>query len=371
MKTASRQPASQAAGDSDRSAAPSVAVRQARSPASGWAIAAVLAVIAVIVYIIRYALLPFVFAIAIAFVVEPLVVRLQRWTGGRRSVAAVIVYAAMLAIIAAATYLIGLGVVSDLLRFTQLAPASARQLIVQIAGPQISVFGASYTPDEIVREIAHALSGTLGVGVAARAAGAGFAALFGGFLMLALIASMMVSGPGLARGAIWLIPPERRRSVELLLPKIIPALRRYLVGLVVVVTYTATAAWIGFGPIFHLPHAVLLAVAVGVLELVPIIGPFASGALVALTAFQQHSLATVITLIAFAIVLRLTIDNLVGPLVLGKAGRLHPVVVMFAFVSGAMLFGVIGLLLAVPAAVCIRIVLQHYYAEPIRTGEGG
>jgi predicted PurR-regulated permease PerM len=34
-----------------------------------------------------------------------------------------------------------------------------------------------------------------------------------------------------------------------------------------------------------------------------------------------------------------------------------------------MLFGVLGLLLAVPVAVCIKITLEHYYAEPIKPAE--
>ena len=39
------------------------------------------------------------------------------------------------------------------------------------------------------------------------------------------------------------------------------------------------------------------------------------------------------------------------------------------FVCGAMLFGVVGLVLAVPAAVCIKIVLKRHYAEPVRLSE--
>src|SRR5205085_392513 len=127
----------------------------------------------------------------------------------------------------------------------------------------------------------------------------GIGALFGLFLTLVLTPYFMISGPRLAAGAIWLIPPERRKSVTDLLPKIIPALRRYLLGIFLVVVYTSLIAWIGFGPVFALPGAVLLAVTVGVLELMP----------------------------------------------------------------------VIGLLLAVPTAVCIKIALEHYYAEPIRPEE--
>jgi predicted PurR-regulated permease PerM len=153
------------------------------------------------------------------------------------------------------------------------------------------------------------------------------------------------------------------------LPKIVPALRRYLIGVVLVVAYTCAVAWIGFGPVFRLPNAVLLALAVGMLEMMPVIGPLSSAALVGIVALQQGSLYEAALLVGFVIGLRLSIDNLVGPLVLGQAARLHPVVIIAAFVFGATLFGVIGLLLAVPAAMCVKIVLEHYYAEPIRPKE--
>ena len=55
---------------------------------------------------------------------------------------------------------------------------------------------------------------------------------------------------------------------------------------------------------------------------------------------------------------------------LGSVTRLHPVVIIAGFTCGAMLFGVLGLLLAVPVAVCIKITLEHYYAEPIKPAEG-
>jgi predicted PurR-regulated permease PerM len=74
-------------------------------------------------------------------------------------------------------------------------------------------------------------------------------------------------------------------------------------------------------------------------------------------------------LMGFVLALRLSIDNIIGPIVLGHAARLHPVVVIAGFVGGAMLFGIVGLLLAVPMAVCIKIALEHYYAEPIRPEE--
>jgi predicted PurR-regulated permease PerM len=311
-----------------------------------------------------------VFAIAVAFVTDPLVRSCQRRLGAPRWVVAALVYLALLLCLAAALYAIGLSAVHDLMRMAERGPATIRSLIEQAVGPEgIALFGNIYTADEIMLALGKSAQKLAAAGVMLKAGELGIQAIFGLFLTLVLTPYFMISGPRLSAGAIWLIPPERRRSVTDLLPKIVPALRRYLLGIFLVVVYTSFAAWIGFGPVFHLPGAVLLAVTVGILEIVPVLGPITAAALVGIMAAQQATLAGAALLMAFVLFLRLSIDNLVGPLVLGQAARLHPVVIIAGFVCGAMLFGVVGLLLAVPAAVCIKIILEHYYAEPIRADE--
>jgi predicted PurR-regulated permease PerM len=57
--------------------------------------------------------------------------------------------------------------------------------------------------------------------------------------------------------------------------------------------------------------------------------------------------------------------------VLGQAARIHPVVVIISFVCGVMLFGIVGLLIAVPVAVCIKTTLEHCYAEPVDDADRG
>ncbi|HEX4124131.1 MAG TPA: hypothetical protein VHY37_05335, partial [Tepidisphaeraceae bacterium] len=61
--------------------------------------------------------------------------------------------------------------------------------------------------------------------------------------------------------------------------------------------------------IIHDPHAAVTAVTVGVLELLPVVGPIMSGILLAATAFErtQH-LDLALGFLAFALVLRLSID---------------------------------------------------------------
>jgi predicted PurR-regulated permease PerM len=343
-----------------------------RSFVGGWAITAALAVIAVLLYQIRIALLPFVFAVAVAFVTDPLIHRLQTRFGSRRWPVAGVLYLLILAVLGSAGYWIGTTAFDEVSAVVARAPEILRNLLSQILGSRgITLLGEIYTPDKIVQAMGNALRGVVGISLVERAGGLAVSLVFGTFLTLVLMPYFMISAPRLAAGTIWLLPPERRAPVEDLLPKITPILRRYLIGLVVVVLYTATIGWIGFGAVFHLPHAVLLAFTVGVLELVPVIGPFASATLVGLVALQQSGIWEAALLFGFAIALRLSIDNLVGPIILGEAARIHPVVVIISFVCGAILFGVVGLLLAVPAAVCIKITLEQYYAEPIERSDSG
>ena len=332
-----------------------------------------LAVLAVLLYEIRVALLPFVFAIAVAFVTDPWIKSLQHRLGSPRWPIAAGFFLLILALLGGAGYWIGTTAVSDLMSVVARAPDILRHFLTEILGNKgITVFGETYTPDKAVKALGAAMSGVVGFSAVKGIASIAGSILFGTILTLVLMPYFMISAPRLAAGAIWLLPPERRRSVEDLLPKIIPMLRRYLIGLCVVVFYTTVAAWIGFALIFHLPHAILLSILVGVLELIPVIGPFASGTIVAIIAVQQGGIWSAALLFGFAMALRLSIDNVVGPMVLGEAARIHPVVVIISFVCGAILFGVVGLLLAVPAVVCVKITLEHYYAEPVapetRTG---
>jgi predicted PurR-regulated permease PerM len=337
-----------------------------RSSVGGWAIAAVLAVLALLLYEIRIALLPFVFAVAVAFVLDPLIKELQQRLGSRRWPIAVGFYLLILALLGGAAYWIATAAVPDLMAVVARAPEILEHFLGDLMGSKgITVFGKTYTPDEVVAALGGALAGMFGATAIEKIGGTAVSIIFGIFLTLVLMPYFMISAPRLASGTIWLLPPERRRSVEDLLPRIVPVLRRYFIGLAVVVSYTSIVAWIGFGPVFHLPRAVLLAIGVGVLELIPVIGPFASATLVGIIAIQQSGIWEAGFLFGFAIGLRLSIDNLVGPIVLGEAARLHPVVIIISFVCGAILFGVVGLLIAVPVAVCIKITLQHYYAEPI------
>jgi predicted PurR-regulated permease PerM len=98
-----------------------------------------------------------------------------------------------------------------------------------------------------------------------------------------------------------------------------------------------------------LPFWLLLGIFAGVVEIVPVLGPLAAGALavgVGLTESWGVALAAGIAVL----VVRLLEDYLVIPRVLGDAVGLSPLVVLVAVAATALLFGGFAVLLAIPAA---------------------
>jgi hypothetical protein len=85
---------------------------------------------------------------------------------------------------------------------------------VLIGSEGITLFGQTYTPDKLVDALGRAMAGMIGLTAVERVAGLAVSILFGGFLTLVLMPYFMISAPRLSAGAVWLLPPERRRSVE-------------------------------------------------------------------------------------------------------------------------------------------------------------
>lgn len=116
--------------------------------------------------------------------------------------------------------------------------------------------------------------------------------------------------------------------------------------------------WVG-ALIIGLPFAGILGLISGLLEIIPTLGPIASaipGILLALTISWQTAVAA---LIMYLIVHQLE-NHLLAPWLLGRTVRLSPIVVIFALLTGAVLYGILGALLAVPVALVISAFVDSY-----------
>src|SRR5207237_2192440 len=159
-----------------------------------------------------------------------------------------------------------------------------------------------------------------------------------------------------------LVPATSRHELLPLGEQVSILLSRYVRGQLLLVAIMSTATTIGL-TLFGVPFSLLLGLLTGVLEVIPIIGPITAGAIACLVAlgnpnpFGWSQLVYVGAIAAMYTILRHAEDYFVIPLVIGRIVRLHPAVVIFSLLSGGAVFGLIGVVLAVPVAATARLVL--------------
>jgi predicted PurR-regulated permease PerM len=343
-----------------------------RPPASKWAIAVAVAIALAFLYIVRIAVLPFLIAAAIAFAGEPAIRWLGRHAHLSRGPAALVVYVAIMGLAAGGAYLASVSFAAELSHVATDLPTLIERFLRELFGGEaISVFGHSLRADALAQQAVGRVVAALGAPEQWLLFGLyGFAAVTGFTLLIVLIYFFLHSGPSLAAGALWLVPPEYRDEVAEIAGKIVPMLRRYLIGLFAIFVFAAVVTWLFIRFVLHLPFPVMLGIVTGAFEMIPVIGPAASATLIGLLSLEQHGFWALAAFAVYVTLFRLAIDRVLGPVILGTAVSLHPVVVMFAMLSGGLLLGVIGVILAVPVAAAVKIVLEHYYSHPTRGRRG-
>jgi predicted PurR-regulated permease PerM len=325
-----------------------------------------LGAVAVFIYLIKNILLPFVVAGIVAYICTPLLNWLARRTGLPRALFAATLFvlligAAVLTVAAAGTHLVGemQGTTTDLQEgLANLARRAAGN------GP-IHLFGQTLDPDQIARTIVERARDLLDQpDQLALAAGLSLAAIMGTFLTAALLCYFLVGGAGVGRGLLWAVPPSRRPLVAEIAARLDPVLKRYFLGVLVIVIYAVIAAYVGLGLILHIDHPLLLALLTGALETIPIIGSTSAAIIAGLVSLHTATgFSSILAYTLYAVLFRLSIDQIVAPLVLGGAAQVHPVLIIFCFLSGAVLLGIPGVILAVPIALTIKTTLATLYGE--------
>ncbi|MGN0415330.1 MAG: AI-2E family transporter [Agathobacter sp.] len=117
--------------------------------------------------------------------------------------------------------------------------------------------------------------------------------------------------------------------------------------------------------ILRIPNAELVAVIVGVTNIIPVFGPFI-GAVPSLLLVVIESPWHALYLLIFIIVLQQVDGNIIGPKILGSSTGLSSFWVMFAILIGGGLFGFLGMLLGVPVFAMIYYVLRRLVNYGIR-----
>lgn len=331
-------------------------------------ILAITTAVVALVYLLSLILVPFVVAGLIAFICTPLVDWLKARTKLPRWIPAVVVFL-VLTFVAVVVGNLGLPpllqeIKTVVTNFHTIVQGLAR---MAIGDQTVMIFGEPMTANTIASGIMTVLRNWFGQsGRILVLSTWSFGAVFSAFLTWVLLIYFLISGHQISRGLFWVVPPRQRPVAHEIWAALEPVLKRYFIGVAIVVTYASVAAYIGLGIALQLKHAVVLAILTGFLEMIPVIGPGASAVIAGLVAVQEaKSLWNIMAYVIYATALRLSIDDLLGPVVLGRAASLHPVLIMFCFLAGGILFGITGVILAVPTALSIKVILATLYEEPL------
>ncbi len=177
-------------------------------------------------------------------------------------------------------------------------------------------------------------------------------------IVLAVLTVYFLAGmPRIKRFLYRLAPQSRRTRVILLGDEIFTKVGGYLLGNVLtsVVAGAGTYVWmVSFG----IPYPALLAITVALLDLIPVIGSTIGGAIVTLVALTISIPVAGLTL-AFYVAYRLAEDYLLVPRIMGRTVQVPAAVTVVSVLIGATLLGLVGALVAIPAAAAVRLLLQE------------
>ena len=276
-------------------------------------------VLAFFLYLIKLILLPFVMAAIVAYVCSPLVNWAARRTRWPRWVFAVVAFAIVTAVVVALLVVSAERLSVEARGTANDLSAMLEHLTRQTVGDEpINLFGLTMSTHDIVQSTLERMRDWFGqTDQIAAITTYGFEAVMGGCLTIVLLLYFMVGGPQVGRGLFWLVPPHRRPMAAQVWARLDPLLFRYFVGVFAVVIYATVAAYIGLGVILGIEHAVLLALLTGLLETVPMVGSTVAAVIAGLVALRTATgIMNIVEYAIYATVLRLSIDQVVAPIVL-------------------------------------------------------
>lgn len=332
-----------------------------------------------LIHVAGFFLAPFALALVIAYIADPIVDRLERAGVGRTTGALGVLVSAILIVVLAVVLIAPLVIeqgtqfVNDLPGMIEGLQVWYRAQLTALAGSQLPIISdipferglelesedvTAYVTEQ-VRALQPSWEDAIGLGRGVQTA---LAIL--GYLVLTPVLTFYIlrDFPTMQEWVSRLVPRDRREWTLGFLRRYDTLVGEYLRGQVLVALFVGLATGLGFW-LVGFPNAVFLGVVAGVFNIVPYLGLVVSlvpALLIAvLTTPIWLSLLKVMG-VFFAVQ---SLDSyFLSPKIIGSRVGLHPVWVMLAIIAFGSFFGIIGLLLAIPLAVLIKLLIINMLA---------
>jgi predicted PurR-regulated permease PerM len=174
----------------------------------------------------------------------------------------------------------------------------------------------------------------------------------------------------LRKQALRVLPRGHLRSrADVFLLELNETLAAYIRAQVTACLLIGVVCTVGF-LVIGVPYAIVLGIAAGLLEFIPLAGPLTIGVLA--TGFAAfHSVGQAVAVLLFLVVLRAVQDYVVYPKIVGTGLHLHPLGVILAILCGAELGGLAGIFLAIPVVAVVTLAYWHYRDHQAAEAQSG
>jgi predicted PurR-regulated permease PerM len=338
-----------------------------------------LAITIVLIYAARTIIAPFVVAVVLAYLLDPFVATVHRYTRAPRGLVVVAMALLTLGVLGGLIALLvdigedqGQQLVHHLPNYLSNAIDNINTLLlpttIQIPKSEVPGVGGNPLPSFSIGEV-------LSFAVTfARSTGQG---LLDFLLTFVSTIYLLIEGHHIADAVQRFFPLEHRPRLGKVMNKVRHTWSSYIRVQLLLAGLMAVVSWVLLEWVFRLlghflpnifggalPYALPVAIAVGLLETIPIVGPLVAIGLATVVALATLGIVPAAMVAASLYILRLLEDNVVIPNVLGRAIHLPAIVTLFAVTVGGLIAGLVGLLLAVPIAAALKVVIDEYYPHP-------
>ena len=336
--------------------------RPLSEPESPWFALALLAASGLFLLSVRQILPPFIVGASLAYIFSPVVGQLEKRTRLPRVLAVLTFLLILLGPLAVIAWLVEPTLVGETKDLLTNSPAILNNLLLQLFGGQsFTVAGQVINADTVSAYLLDAMLEFLGTPAQAiHVAATAVDAALDVFLSLVLLFYFLLDPKRFTGAVIRLIPPRHRPQAQELGREIHTVLSCYVRGLLFLVVLMATVTWAGLSLLFRIPYSLPIAIATGFLEIIPFLGPVVAAGIASVVALFYGGTNLALAVALFYLVLRQLEDQLVMPVVIGRAVEIYPAVAIFAVLAGGALGGVLGALLGIPVAAALKVAFDRW-----------
>jgi predicted PurR-regulated permease PerM len=343
-----------------------------------WALALLVATLAL--YVLRDILLPFVAGFAVAYLLDPLADRLERWGIGRLTATLAILILFVVVFVLALVLILPF-LAHQLGAFVERLPsyvARLQELAARQGGPLLERLGGPEALAEMQQSVGNLVcQGAAWLGAFVGRLWAGGQAILSIFALLVVTPVvafyLLVDWDRMVSTVDSWLPLRQRDTIRIIARDVDDAIAGFIRGQSAVCLILGGFYAVGLS-LIGLNFGLLIGFTAGMLSFIPYVGSLTGLILsvgVAIVQFWPDWTWIAATLGIFAFG-QFVEGNILSPKLVGASVGLHPVWLMFALLSFGTLFGFVGLLLAVPLAAALGVIaryaLRRYMTSPLYHG---